>query len=95
MSGTVIAIIALAAIIGGYIIDYQKNKLKWQAEQGEAGRDTDELRGELQRLTRRIEHLEAIVTDESFDEQAPYSTQSRAGEKHLGSDGQKRSKIKT
>lgn len=65
MSGTLIAIIILAAIFGGYIIDYQKNKLKWQAKNAETNEDYDELKSELDRMRKRIENLEAIVTDES------------------------------
>lgn len=65
MSGTLIAIIILTAIFGGYLIDYQKNKLKWQSRNVENSKDFDELKGEMDRMKRRIENLEAIVTDES------------------------------
>lgn len=65
MSGTLIAIIILTAIFGGYLIDYQKNKLKWQSENAESSKDFDELKGEMDRMKRRIENLEAIVTDDS------------------------------
>lgn len=68
MSGTLIAIIILTAIFGGYVIDYQKNKLKWQSKNAESSKDFDELKVEMDRMRKRIEHLEAIVTDEP----APY-----------------------
>ena len=67
MSGTFIAIIILTAIFGGYIIDYQKNKLKWQSRNAENNKDFDELKSELDRMKRRIENLEAIATDVSPD----------------------------
>lgn len=67
MSGTFIAIIILTAIFGGYIIDYQKNKLKWQSRSAENNKDFDELKSELERMRKRIENLEAIATDVSPD----------------------------
>lgn len=67
MSGTFIAIIILTAIFGGYIIDYQKNKLKWQSRNVENNKDFDELKSELDRMKRRIENLEAIATEVSPD----------------------------
>jgi len=67
MSGTFIAIIILTAIFGGYIIDYQKNKLKWQSRNAENNKDFDELKSELDRMRKRIENLEAIATDVSPD----------------------------
>lgn len=67
MSGTLIALIVLAAILGGYIIDYQKTRLKWMSKHGEIGKESEDLKNEIKRLTRRIEHLEAIVSDESYN----------------------------
>lgn len=67
MSGTLIALIILAAIVGGYIIDYQKTRLKWMSKHGEMGKESEDLKNEINRLTRRIEHLEAIVSDESYN----------------------------
>lgn len=83
MSGTIIAIIILAAIFGGYLIDYQKNKLKWQSKNAESSKDFDELKGEMDRMKRRIENLEAIVTEDSpvtneddpFRDSSEYSNQ--------------------
>ncbi len=67
MSGTFIAIIVLAAIIGGYLIDYQKNKLKWQSKNKESDQELKEIADEMKRMKKRIENLEAIVADESFE----------------------------
>ena len=75
MSGTLIALIILTAIIGGYLIDYQKNKLKWQSKNEKRGRELDEMRMFIQHLKKRIENLEAIVTDESFDARQPPETE--------------------
>lgn len=65
MSGTFIAIIILAAIIGGYLIDYQKNKLKWQSKNNQSDKELIEVRQEMNRMKRRIENLEAIAADDS------------------------------
>lgn len=65
MSGTFIALIILTAIIGGYLIDYQKNKLKWQSQNKESDEQLDDIRKELKRITKRIENLEAIAADDS------------------------------
>lgn len=85
MSGTLIAIIILTAIFGGYIIDYQKNKLKWQSKNTESSKDLDELKVEMDRMRKRIENLEAIVTDVSsasyndftIDEKPGYTDKNR------------------
>lgn len=66
MSGTLIAFIILTAIIGGYLIDYQKNKLKWQSSNKQSDTDIEELQIAIEKMTRRIENLEAIVADDSF-----------------------------
>ncbi len=66
MSGTLIAIIILAAIIGGYLIDYQKNKLKWQSQNKQSDEQLDDIHKELALITKRVENLEAIIADESF-----------------------------
>jgi hypothetical protein len=66
MSGTLIAFIILIAIIGGYLIDYQKNKLKWQSKNQQSDTDLEEMRIAIEKMTKRIENLEAIVTDDAF-----------------------------
>lgn len=72
MSGTLIAFIILTAIIGGYLIDYQKNKLKWQSNNAESNQDINDLQKQLEKVTKRIENLEAIVVDESYGKKDEY-----------------------
>ncbi|MFO7800025.1 hypothetical protein [Rhodohalobacter sp.] len=57
-------IVALAAIIGGYIIDYQKNKLKWQDKSSKTAEDLDEIRTLVHQMKKRIENLEAIAASD-------------------------------
>lgn len=57
-------IVALAAIIGGYIIDYQKNKLKWQDKSSKTAEDVDEIRTLVHQMKKRIENLEAIAASD-------------------------------
>ncbi len=66
MSGTFIAFIILTAIIGGYIIDYQKNKLKWKSNNQQNDSEIEDLKITIEKMTKRIENLEAIVADDSF-----------------------------
>lgn len=65
MSAWIWVLIPLVAIIGGYIIDYQKNKLKWQNQTNSNEAELDELRGVVQKLKTRIENLEAIAAGDS------------------------------
>ena len=57
-------IIVLVVIIGGYIIDYQKNKLKWQDKSSKTSEDLDEIRTLVHQMKKRIENLEAIAASE-------------------------------
>jgi hypothetical protein len=57
-------IVALVAIIGGYIIDYQKNKLKWQDKSSKTAEDLDEVRTLVHQMKKRIENLEAIAASD-------------------------------
>ncbi|PKD42669.1 hypothetical protein [Rhodohalobacter barkolensis] len=57
-------LIALAVIIGGYIIDYQKNKLKWQDKSSQTTDDLEEIRSLLHQMKKRIENLEAIAAND-------------------------------
>lgn len=61
MSGTLIALIIVIAIVGGYLIDYQKNKLEWQSKNSKQDEEVDDLRKLVQQLKKRIENLEAIA----------------------------------
>lgn len=57
-------LIALAVIIGGYIVDYQKNKLKWQDKSSKTAEDLDEIRTLVHQMKKRIENLEAIAASD-------------------------------
>ena len=61
MSGTFIALIIVIAIVGGYLIDYQKNKLEWQSKNSKQDEEVDDLRKLVQQMKKRIENLEAIA----------------------------------
>lgn len=61
MSAWIWVLIPLVAIVGGYIIDYQKNKLKWQSQTSSNEQELEELRLHLQQMRKRIENLEAIA----------------------------------
>lgn len=61
MSGIIWILIPLVAIIGGYIIDYQKNKLKWQTNYNRTDEEVEEIRKHVSKLKQRIENLEAIA----------------------------------
>lgn len=67
MSPTLIAFIILTAIIGGYLIDYQKNKLKWQSQNSKQDEQVDDLRKLVQQMKKRIENLEAIAAQNPVD----------------------------
>lgn len=61
MSAWIWVLIPLVAIIGGYIIDYQKNKLKWQNQTSTNEAGLEEIKGMLKQLQSRVENLEAIA----------------------------------
>ncbi len=61
MSAWIWVLIPLVAIIGGYIIDYQKNKLKWQNQTNSNEAELEDLRVLANQLKSRIENLEAIA----------------------------------
>ncbi|MEX0661655.1 MAG: hypothetical protein WD381_08440 [Balneolaceae bacterium] len=64
MASWIWVLIPLVVIVGGYIIDYQKNKLKWQNQTNSNEAELEELRLITQQLKKRIENLEAIATDD-------------------------------
>ena len=64
MSAWIWVLIPIVAIIGGYIIDYQKNKLKWQNQTSSNESELEEIRLITQQLKKRIENLEAIAASE-------------------------------
>lgn len=68
-------LIVLAALALGAFsewLDFRRKQSKLAAETRDTNRDLDALREEFEerqaRLARRIEHLEAIVTDKTWDE---------------------------
>lgn len=67
MSGTLIAIIILVAILGGYLIDYQKNKLQWESKNSKQDEEVHDLRKLVQQMKKRIENLEAIAAQNPDD----------------------------
>jgi|GEM_PF-243184 len=64
MSAWIWVLIPLVAIIGGYIIDYQKNKLKWQNQTSSNEQELEEIKELMQLMKKRIENLEAIAAGE-------------------------------
>lgn len=64
MSGIIWILIPLVAIVGAYIIDYQKNKLKWQSKNSNTDAELEEVREMLNVIVKRIENLEAIAAAE-------------------------------
>lgn len=61
MTAWIWILIPLVAIIGGYIIDYQKNKLKWRSKTASNENELEEVRTLVHKLKKRIENLEAIA----------------------------------
>jgi len=57
-------LIPLVAIIGGLIIEYQKNKMRFMEKSRQNQVEVDEVRNELNSLKKRIENLEAIAAGE-------------------------------
>lgn len=64
MSAWIWVLIPLVAIIGGYIIDYQKNKLKWQNQTNSNEAELEDLKKLTDKLKSRIENLEAIAAND-------------------------------
>ncbi len=54
-------LIPLVAIIGGFIIEYQKNKMKMMDRSRQNEEEVDDLRKLVNSLKTRIENLEAIA----------------------------------
>lgn len=67
MSGTLVAIIILVAVLGGYLIDYQKNKLQWESKNSKQDEEVNELRKLVQQMKKRVENLEAIAAQNPED----------------------------
>ena len=57
-------LIPLAAIIGGMILEYQKNKMKLMNKSRQNEQEVDDVRKLVNSLKTRIENLEAIAAGE-------------------------------
>ena len=64
MASWIWVLIPIIAIVGAYIIDYQKNKLKWQVKNNQSDKELKEVYEMVRQLKRRIENLEAIAANE-------------------------------
>ena len=62
------AVIAIVAVGGGMIFSYKEKELALEEKNLFNVREAYELRGDIERLQRRIEHLENKVIKKSSDE---------------------------
>ena len=67
MAAWIWVLIPLAAIVGGLIIEYQKNKMKMMGMSRQNSEEVDELRKLVTSLKSRIENLEAIAAGNPDD----------------------------
>src|SRR5690625_1250109 len=63
MAAWIWILIPLVAIIGGYIIDYQKNKLKWSSATASSELELEEISDVVTGWRKLIERLEAIAAN--------------------------------
>lgn len=61
MAAWIWVLIPLVAIVGGFIIEYQKNKMKMMNRSRQNEEEVDDLRKLINSLKGRIENLEAIA----------------------------------
>jgi hypothetical protein len=64
MASWIWVLIPLAAIIGGMILEYQKNKMKLMNKSRQNEQEVDDVRKLVNSLKTRIENLEAIAAGE-------------------------------
>ncbi len=64
MASWIWVLIPIVAIVGAYIIDYQKNKFKWQSKNKQSDKELEEMRKLMQQIKQRVENLEAIAADD-------------------------------
>ncbi len=64
MAAWIWVLIPLVAIIGGFILDYQKNKMKMMDKGRQNEQEVEEIRKLVDSLKKRIENLEAIAAGE-------------------------------
>ena len=72
-------LIPLAAIIGGMILEYQKNKMKLMNKSRQNEQEVDDVRKLVNSLKTRIENLEAIAAGEPEE----FKTGAGAGMKEI------------
>lgn len=61
MAAWIWVLIPLVALIGGFILDYQKNKMKMMNQGRQNEQEVEEIRKLTDSLKKRIENLEAIA----------------------------------
>lgn len=61
MAAWIWVLIPLVAIVGGFIIEYQKNKMKMMSRSRQNEEEVEDLRKLVNSLKGRIENLEAIA----------------------------------
>lgn len=61
MASWIWVLIPLVAIIGGFIVEYQKNKMKMMNRSRQNEQEMDDIRKLVNSLKTRIENLEAIA----------------------------------
>ena len=79
MASWIWVLIPLAAIIGGMILEYQKNKMKLMNRSRQNEQEVDDVRKLVNSLKTRIENLEAIAAGEPED----FKTGAGAGMKEI------------
>jgi len=67
MAAWIWVLIPLVAIIGGFIIEYQKNKMSMMNRSRQNEEEVEDLRKLVNSLKGRIENLEAIAAGEPED----------------------------
>lgn len=76
---TWIAIIIIVSVVGGLLIEYQKNKMKMMNKSDQNQQEVDEVRKLVNSLKTRIENLEAIAAGEPDE----FNTGAGAGMKEI------------
>lgn len=61
MAAWIWVLIPLVAIIGAFILDYQKNKMKMMTQGRQNEQEVEEIRKLMESMKKRIENLEAIA----------------------------------
>lgn len=67
MTAWIWVLIPLVVIIGGFILEYQKTKMKMMTKSRQNEQEVDDVRKLVEALKKRIENLEAIAAGEPED----------------------------